>query len=321
LVTGASGFIGGHLAVALARAGADVRALCRYNSRADRGTLAWFSRDEVEALEIRFGDLRQIESVDQAMAGCDAVFHLGAQVAIPYSYVNPREFFDTNLTGSLNVAQAARRAEVSRVIHVSTSEVYGEPVTLPIDEQHRVMPRSPYAASKAAADLLMMSFNHSYGLPVVVVRPFNTYGPHQSARAIVPTIISQALQGGVVRLGRLDPRRDLTFVTDTVGGMLAVGAAEATVGRVINLGSGEDTSVGELVTLAGELLGRELQVEVDLERVRPSASEISQLRADPSLARRSSGWEARTQLRQGLAETIEWIRVHASAYRPFSYAI
>ncbi len=321
LITGAGGFIGGHLAVALVRTGAEVRALCRYNSRGDRGTLEWFTDADVEQLDIRFGDLRHPESVEQAMVGCEVVFHLGAQVAIPYSYLNPRDFFDTNVGGALNVAQAARKAGVERVIHVSSSEVYGEPLSVPMDERHPLMPRSPYAASKAAADLLMMSFNRSYDLPIVVARPFNTYGPHQSSRAVVPTVISQALEGLTLRLGSLEPRRDLTFVGDTVQGMIALGAAEQAAGRVVNLGSGVDISVGELVKLVGQLIGRDLEVELDRERVRPAESEISQLRSDPSLAKETTGWEANTPLRKGLAETIGWIRANRSVYRPMSYAV
>ncbi len=193
LVTGGGGFIGGHLAIALVRAGARVRALCRYNSRGDRGTLDWFPGSEADAIEVRFGDLRDLESVQDAMTGVEVAFHLGAQIAIPYSYVNPRDFFATNVGGSLNVAQAALTAGVARLVHLSTSEVYGATRTLPIDEAHPLDPRSPYAASKVGADALMASWHASFGLPVVIARPFNTYGPHQSARAIVPTIALQAL--------------------------------------------------------------------------------------------------------------------------------
>ncbi len=254
------------------------------------------------------------------MAGCEVVFHLGAQVAIPYSFLNPRDCFATNVGGALNVAQAARRLDVQRLIHISTSEVYGEPSTVPIREDHPFAPRSPYAASKASADLLMMSFQRSYGLPVGIVRPFNTYGPHQSARAIVPAIITQALQGGPVRLGRLSPRRDLTFVADTVQGMLALGAVEATVGRAVQLGSGADASVGELVELVGGVLGRSLEVLPDAQRVRPNDSEISRQLSDPSAAKELSGWQPTTDLLAGLAITVEWISANSHRYGSDTYA-
>src|SRR6266508_6694813 len=215
LVTGAGGFIGGHLATTLVRAGHQVRAFVRYNSRNDRGTLDWHDQSVVRHMEVVFGDLRDAESVATAVAGVDVVYHLGAQIAIPYSYVNARDFFETNVLGTLNVAEAALRASVRRVIHVSTSEVYGNPRTVPITEDHPLQAQSPYAASKIGADQLMGSFYQSHGLPVTIVRPFNTYGPHQSARAVIPAIITQALVGDTVRLGDLEPRRDLTFVDDT----------------------------------------------------------------------------------------------------------
>ena len=243
-MTGAGGFIGGHLTAALVQAGANVRAFLRYNSRNDRGTLTWFEPDVADAVEVVFGDLRDVESVARAVAGTELVFHLAAQIAIPYSYINPRDFFETNVLGSLNVAQATLDARVEHVIHVSTSEVYGSAQTIPITEDHPLETQSPYAASKLGADKLMDSYHRSYGLPVTVVRPFNTYGPHQSARAIIPTIISQALASDTLRLGSLEPRRDLTYVTDTAAGMIAAATTPATVGRTVQLGTGHDVSVG-----------------------------------------------------------------------------
>lgn len=321
LVTGAGGFIGGHLVSRLVREGASVRALVRYNSRNERGTLDWLEPEEVAGVEVVLGELRDVESVRAAVAGVEVVFHLGAQIAIPYSYVNPRDFFEVNVLGSLNVAQAARDAGVARVVHTSTSEVYGSARTVPITEDHPLEPQSPYAASKLGADKLMDSFHRAFELPVTVLRPFNTYGPRQSARAIIPTIISQALAGGTIRLGSLHPRRDLTFVEDTVAGFLAAATAPEAVGRTIQLGTNEAVSVGELVTQVGEVLGRELTVETDPDRIRPAASEVELLLSDPRLAGEVLGWKAATPLAEGLRRTIEWIEQNAARYRVDHYVI
>jgi len=321
LVTGGGGFIGGHLALALSRAGARVRALCRYNSRSDRGTLEWFEPGEVEAIEVVHGDLRDPESVAGMLDGVEVVFHLGAQIAIPYSFVNPRDFVETNVGGALNVAQAALRSGVRRVVHVSSSEVYGDARSWPITESHPLAPRSPYAATKAGADLLMESFHHALELPVVIARPFNTYGPHQSARAVVPAIIIQALRGSTVRLGLLEPRRDMTFVTDTVAGLLAIAQAPDALGRTVQLGSGTDVSIGELVELVGELTGRRLEVELDPQRVRPAASEVPRLLSDHARATELTGWRPQVDLRSGLEQTLEWIRVNAHRYRAREYSV
>ncbi|MBX5468886.1 MAG: SDR family NAD(P)-dependent oxidoreductase [Thermoleophilaceae bacterium] len=320
LVTGAGGFIGGHLAVELARLGARVRALLHYNSRGDRGTLEWFDPEAVREIEVVFGDLRDAESVRQACAGTDMVFHLGALIAIPYSYLNPRSFFETNVIGSLNVAQAAL-AEGARVVHASTSEVYGTAQTIPISEDHPLETQSPYAASKLGADKLMDSFHRSYELPVTVVRPFNTYGPHQSRRAIVPTIVAQALAGDRLRLGALEPRRDLTYVSDTVSGFIAAAQSPAAVGRTVQLGTGHDVSVREIVELVGELLGRELSVDVEPRRLRPQRSEVMRLISSPRLARELTGWSAQVDLREGLRRTIAWMESHAPRERVAEYAI
>jgi dTDP-glucose 4,6-dehydratase len=320
-VTGAGGFIGGHLAVALARSGARVRAFCRYTSRRDRGALDWFSPSDTEPIEVVFGDLRDVESVQGAAAGIEIAFHLGAQIAIPYSFLNPRDFVETNIVGALNLAQAALAAGLGRLVHVSTSEVYGQAESVPITERHPLAPRSPYAASKAAADLLMTSFHHAHGLPVAIARPFNAYGPHQSARAIVPTIATQALQGGRVRLGSLEPRRDLTFVSDTVAGLLAVGAADAAVGKTLQLGSERDVSVRELVGLIGEVVGRELEIEPDPQRVRPADSEIPQLLSDCAETARVTGWKAEVDLRAGLGQTVAWVERNEHRYRAQEYAL
>jgi NAD dependent epimerase/dehydratase len=319
LVTGAGGFIGGHLTAALVRQGARVRGFLRYNSRDDRGTLSWFEPEVEREVEVILGDLRDVESVRRAADGAAIVFHLGAQIAIPYSYVNPRDFFETNVIGSLNVAQAALEANVERLIGVSTSEVYGTAQQVPITEEHPLEAQSPYAASKVGADKLIDSFHRSYGLPATIVRPFNTYGPHQSARAIVPTIISQALASDTLRLGSLEPRRDLTYVTDTVAGLMAAAAVPATIGRTVQLGSGDDVSVAEIVDLVAKLLGKELTVERESKRVRPPGSEVQRLISSPQLASRLMGWQPEVGLSQGLTQTLGWISAHHHLYRTGAY--
>ena len=321
LVTGAGGFIGAHLVERLVRDGARVRALVRYNSRNERGTLDWLDPEVVTDVDVVLGELRDVESVAGATEGTEFVLHLGAQIAIPYSYVNPRDFFEVNVLGSLNVAQAALRHGVERVVHTSTSEVYGSAQTVPITEDHVLEPSSPYAASKLGADKLMDAWHRSYDLPVTILRPFNTYGPRQSARAVIPTIISQALAGGTVRLGSLHPRRDLTYADDTAAGFVAAALSPAGEGRTIQLGTNHDVSIGELVEMVGKVLGRELEVETDPARVRPEKSEVQRLISDPSLARELLGWEPQVDLREGLARTIEWIERNAARYRVDHYVI
>jgi NAD dependent epimerase/dehydratase len=321
LVTGAGGFIGAHLAAKLVSSGARVRGLVRYNSRNERGALDWLEPAVASEIEVVSGELRDVESVARAVHGAEVVFHLGAQIAIPYSYVNPRDFLEVNALGSLNVAQAALSAGVERVVHTSTSEVYGSAQTVPITEDHPLEPQSPYAASKVAADKLMDAFHRSFELPVTIVRPFNTYGPFQSARAIIPTIVSQALAGGPVRLGSLHPRRDLTFVEDTAAGFIAAARASGVEGRTMQLGTGHDVSVGDLVEQVGELTGTELVVEQEAERVRPEKSEVERLVSSPEIARELTGWEPTVPLREGLARTIEWIERNLDRYRVDQYVI
>ena len=321
LVTGAGGFIGGHLVARLVEEGARVRAFVRYNSRNERGTLDWLPADVTRDVEVVLGDLRDVESVQQAADGTETIFHLAAQIAIPYSFVNPRDFFETNALGTLNVAQAALSAGARRVVHTSTSEVYGSARTVPITEDHPIEPQSPYAASKVAADKLMDAWHRTYELAMTVLRPFNTYGPHQSARAVIPTIISQALAGGPVRLGSLTPRRDLTYVADTVSGFLAAAESDAAIGRTLQLGTGYDVSIGDIVEMVGEILGRRLEVEHDPTRVRPAQSEVERLISDPALAAELTGWTPRFELRDGLARTIEWIEANTGRFRTDHYVI
>lgn len=321
LVTGAGGFIGGHLVEMLVADGASVRALVRYNSRNERGTLDWISPEVAAEVEAVAGELRDIESVTRAVEGREIVLHLGAQIAIPYSYVNPRDFFEVNVLGALNVAQACLAAGVQRIVHTSTSEVYGSAQQVPITEAHPLEPQSPYAASKLAADKLMDAWHRSFELPVVVLRPFNTYGPRQSARAIIPTIISQALAGDTLQLGSLHPRRDLTFVRDTAAGMLAAATAPGAVGQTIQLGTGEAVSVGDIVTLVGEIMGKELRPVLDEARVRPRNSEVELLLSEPARAADLLGWQPQVALREGLERTIEWVGLNMNRYRADEYVI
>jgi NAD dependent epimerase/dehydratase len=311
LVTGADGFIGSHLVERLVADGAEVRAFCIYNSR---GSWGWLDEAEPSvraALDVRLGDIRDARFVEAATDGVEVVFHLAALIAIPYSYVAPASFVETNVSGTLNVLEAARRAGVARFIQTSTSEVYGTPDVLPITEDHPLRAQSPYAATKIAADQMSLAFARSFDLPVIVLRPFNTYGPRQSARAVLPTMLRQLLAGRMeVRLGRLDPRRDLTFVADTVEGFVKAAAADGIEGQTIQLGTGRSESIGELFEIACRVLGVDATPVEDPERVRPDASEVLTLRSDPSRARELLDWVAGTSIEDGLTLTIEWLRTH-----------
>jgi dTDP-glucose 4,6-dehydratase len=320
-VTGAGGFIGSYLVEELAGRGARVRAFVRYNSRGDWGYLNTLAPQLRERVEVVAGDLRDADAVTQAMRGTTVAFHLGAMVSIPYSYVHPREVADTNVFGTLNVLTAARDLKLERVIHTSTSEVYGTAQYVPIDEKHPLVGQSPYSASKIGADQLAESFHRSYGLPVAVARPFNTYGPRQSARAVIPTIISQAIAGERLFIGARHPTRDLNFVTDTVRGFVRVAECPEAVGQVINLGTGREISVGDLVDTIVRLVGRRVEVTFDATRLRPDRSEVERLLADNSKARQLLGWAPEVSLEDGLTRTIQWISEHASLYRPREYAV
>jgi NAD dependent epimerase/dehydratase len=320
LVTGAGGFIGSHLAERLVRDGHEVRALVRYNGRDDRGHLDRLDPEVREAIEVHRGDLKDPEAVRKAVAGRAWVFHLGALIAIPYSYQNPLDVVQTNVDGTAHVLGAClASAALERVVLTSTSEVYGTARYVPIDEEHPLQGQSPYAATKIGADALGLSYHRSFGLPVAILRPFNTFGPRQSARAIIPTIISQALTRPVVRLGSLEPRRDLTYVKDTVAGFVAVAACDAAVGRAVNIGRGEDVSIGELVERIAARIGRPIRVEADAQRVRPAASEVGRLLAGTALARELWGWAPQYSLDRGLDETIAWVRDHLATFRVDDY--
>jgi dTDP-glucose 4,6-dehydratase len=319
LVTGAAGFIGSHLADRLVEQGAEVVAFVRYDARGDLGALAWGSN--LNEIEVYRGDLRDVEALERAGSGCDAILHLGAHIGVPYSYLAPRDVVETNVLGTLNVLQTARRVGAARIVCASTSEVYGTPEHLPIVEGHPLKAQSPYAASKVGADMLALSFYASYGLPVGLVRPFNTFGPRQSARAVIPTILSQALSGTAVKLGSTHPVRDFTFVKDTVAGILSFAAHHSASGKVVHLGSGRGVSVDDLVALTGEIVGRQLEVVLDPLRVRSQSSEVPALVCDPSVAMHLLGWRAQTPLREGLEQTAAWIERRLGSYQTDVYAV
>jgi dTDP-glucose 4,6-dehydratase len=292
----------------------------RYNGRDDRGHLDDLPRDIQASFEVERGDLKDPEAVRRAVEGQAWVLHLGALIAIPYSYHHPYDVVQTNVLGTAHVLEACRgSSDLERLVLTSTSEVYGTARTVPIDERHPLQGQSPYAATKIAADALGESYHRAFGLPVAILRPFNTFGPRQSARAIVPAIISQALSRPVVKLGRLDPRRDLSFVKDTVEGFLAIAGCDAAVGRTVNIGRGEDISIGGLVDLIGQRLGRPIRVECEEQRIRPAASEVERLVAGTELAQSLWGWEPQYSLEQGLDETIEWVRDHLGRFRVDTY--
>lgn len=320
VVTGAGGFIGSHLVERLLDLGCRVTAFVRYNSRNDDGLLQLLA-DSTQELDVVRGDVRDLDTVTGVMDGVDVVFHLAALVGIPYSYVHVGEVVGVNVVGTLNVLTAAKERGVQRVVVASTSEVYGSAQSVPMDETHPKNPQSPYAASKVGSDALTRSFYAAFDLPVSIVRPFNTYGPRQSDRAIIPTIIGQALVGPEVVLGNLAPRRDFTFVTDTAEGFVSVAVSDQTIGEELNLGTGTDVSVGELATRVGELLGKELVVRESSERVRPATSEVDRLLSDNARARRLTGWHPSVGLDEGLRRTIDWVRDHPELYDPQSYRI
>ncbi len=319
LVTGAGGFIGSHLVERLVQLGARARALVHYRAQ---GTWGWLEhsayRKEIEACA---GDLMDRDCVSRAVKDQEVVFHLGALIAIPYSYDAPLSYVRTNVEGTLNVLQAVRQWGVERLIHTSTSEVYGTAKRVPIAEDHPLQGQSPYAASKIAADKMVEAFHLSFGLPVVTVRPFNTYGPRQSARAVIPTIITQCLEGSRVRLGNVDPTRDMNFVSNTVEGFVQAAVAVGALGHTVNLGSGREITIRDLVLLIGTLLGKTVEIMTEEQRLRPPASEVDRLLADSTLAQRLLNWTPAVSLEEGLGMTIEWITKHPEYYRSEHYAV
>lgn len=323
LVTGAGGFIGSHLVEALLARGCGVRALVQYNSRGSWGYLDSLDSTVRAAIDVVPGDVRDPFSIAKAIADREVVFHLAALISIPYSYRSPQTYVETNVTGTLNVLEAARTSGVERVVQTSTSESYGTAQYTPIDEAHPLQGQSPYAATKIGADTLAESYHRSFDVPVATLRPFNTFGPRQSARAIVPTIVSQALAHAEIRLGSTSPVRDLTFVTDTVAAFIAIAECDAAIGRVVNSGNGKGIAIGDLAARILRLMGREgsHRIATDVERVRPGRSEVFELLCDNRLARSLMGWEPRVSLDEGLSRTIAFIEANRSLYKPDLYAV
>ncbi|HRI26508.1 MAG TPA: GDP-mannose 4,6-dehydratase [Chitinophagales bacterium] len=322
LVTGAAGFIGSHLTEYLVQQGFTVRAMVRYSSRPQLGNLEFLPKNILSEVEIVKGDLKDPDFCYHAVRGCQYVFHLGALIAIPYSYVNPTDFVQTNINGTTNLLNAARKTDsIERFIHTSTSEVYGTALYTPINEQHPLQPQSPYSASKMSADHLALSYFNAFNLPITVVRPFNTYGPRQSARAVIPTIISQLLTLPAVTLGNLSPVRDFLYVKDTAAGFLQVGAHPATVGKTVNLGTGKAVSIAQTYALICQIMGKQPVLLSDAARLRPNKSEVFTLVCNPALAQNLCNWHANYTLEQGLQETIDWISNNLELFKPQDYQV
>ncbi|CAM5569393.1 NAD-dependent dehydratase [Streptomyces xanthochromogenes] len=320
LVTGAEGFIGSTLVDLLVELGANVRAFVHYKPYAEKGFLAHLMNHP--SVEMIAGDVRDAGRVSDAVAGCDTVFHLAALIGIPYSYDSPGAYVQTNVVGTENIAEACRRHAVRRLVHTSTSEVYGTALTAPISEEHPLQPQSPYSASKIGADMMALSHWHAFELPVTVVRPFNTYGPRQSARAVIPTILAQ-LHSGVreIKLGSLTPTRDFTYVTDTARGFLAVAECDRALGQTVNLGTGREIAIGDLAEALVAASGREASVVVDPARLRPSGSEVERLLSDNTRAREWAGWTPEVTLEEGLKRTSAWVEENLSLFAPNRYQV
>ncbi len=319
LVTGAGGFIGSHLVERLLAQGASVRAFVRYNSRGDPGLLRMLSSRDLARIELVAGDLQDDDAVRKAVQGMQVVFHLGAMISIPYSYRHPVEVAKTNFIGTLNVLTASREFEVERLIHTSSSEVYGTALSIPMSEVHPLQGQSPYSASKIGADKLVESYFCAFELPAVTIRPFNTFGPRQSARAVIPTIITQALTKETIHLGNQDTKRDFTFVQDTVAGLVKAAEVPGIEGKVLNLGTGLEIAIGELAQIIIQKTGRHVEITSDPIRLRPERSEVLRLLSDNSLARKELGWAPEVDLEDGLDRTISWIKNHLDLYRIGTY--
>ncbi len=322
VVTGAGGFIPSHLTEELVRRGANVKALVHYNSRNDYGMLRLADPELVGNIEIALGDITDPYYVRQIIKDADVVFHLAALIGIPYSYIAPEQYVNVNIKGTLNVLQAALENGVGKVVHTSTSETYGTAIYTPIDESHPLQGQSPYSASKIGADKLAESYYLSFDLPVATIRPFNTFGPRQSARAVIPTIISQALVKDEIHVGSLGPVRDMTFVKDTVNGFIAVATSEKSVGEVINVGTGKGHTIGDILDSVLRIVGKEdLKIIEDVQRVRPVKSEVMELICDNSKARKLVGWEPQYTLEEGLRLTVDWFREHKNLYDTRGYVV
>jgi NAD dependent epimerase/dehydratase len=315
LVSGAGGFIGSHLVESLVEMGVHVKALLHYNCRNDIGNLSFLDKKYLNEIEIIMGNVEDVDCVNKAVKGCDCIFHLAALIGIPYSYIAPRSYVSANIIGTLNMLEAARHNDVQRVIHTSTSEVYGTALYEPIDEKHPLQGQSPYSASKIGADKLAESYFLSFRLPVVTVRPFNTFGPRQSARAVIPTIISQLLANKeTIELGALSPRRDMTYVSDTVRGFIQAATSESTIGKTINLGTGDSISIGDLAQTLVDMVNPKARIISKEERIRPEDSEVMVLISDNTKAKEFMDWAPQVTIEEGLKNTIKSIRKNMSAY-------
>lgn len=320
LITGASGFIGSHLTEQLVKMGYNVRAFVRYNGRGDWG---WLEHTDIKnQIEIISGDIRDYDSVYTAMQGCNTVFHLAALIGIPYSYVSPLAYIKTNIEGTYNILETSRRLGVENVLVTSTSETYGTAQYVPINEKHPAVGQSPYSATKIGADQIAESYIKSFNLPVKIVRPFNTYGPRQSARAIIPTIVTQVLNGKKeIKLGNIKPTRDLTYVLDTVNGFYEIFKADKCTGKAINIGMNKEISIKELVYLIGKIMGTDITISENSERTRPENSEVERLRCDNKLLKELTSWEPRFNLNEGITKTIEFLRNHIHLYKTDIYNV
>jgi len=324
LVTGADGFIGSHLVEQLQAEEAKVRAFVCYNSFNSWGWLDSLTREQLDRIEIVSGDVRDAGCVETAARGCEVVLHLAALIAIPFSYLAPEAYVDTNIKGTLNVLQAVRKANIARLVVTSSSEVYGTAKYVPIDEKHPFQGQSPYSATKIGADRLAEAFHRSFATPVIIARPFNTYGPRQSARAVIPTIITQLLSGSLeIRLGNLHPTRDLTFVKDTVAGLLALAACDAAVGEEVNIATGQEISIRDLARQLIQQINPQARLVEDGQRIRPKDSEVERLIGCTKKLESLTGWRPRYSLAEGLAETIAWLRVpaHLARYKAWLYNV
>jgi len=321
LVTGAGGFIGSHLAEHLVELGAHVKAFVRYNSRNDWGLLELVPRQRLDKIEVVTGDLRDADAINHVTDGVEIIFHLGSLIAIPYSYIHPRETIETNILGTLNVLTAARKKGIEKIIHTSTSEVYGTAQYVPIDEKHPLQGQSPYSASKIGADMIAESFRRSFEVPLTIIRPFNTFGPRQSARAVIPTIIIQALTKERILLGSLHPTRDYTYIDDIVEAFSKAAESSNSLGEVINIGSNFEISIGEIAKKVTAMVGKNIGVVTDSKRTRPEKSEVERLWCNNSKAKRLLGWQPKIGFDEGLERTIKWISDNLSLYKPELYNV